>query len=120
MRHERDSGSKDVMVSMPLFPLRVASQNSSMPTPLELIAPNPVTTTRRCFGWPLFPFILTLHTAKCFTPSIASRERSVKVGPKESRVSPSHEKSHIDDISRPSRTDYRRIERHRPAARHRF
>src|SRR4029077_13887528 len=78
MRHERDSGSKNVMESMPLLPLRVASQNSLIPTPLGLIAPNPVTTTRRRFGWPLFSFILTLHTAKCFTASIASGEASVK------------------------------------------
>src|SRR4030095_10785051 len=88
MRHERDSGSKNVMVSIPLLPLRVAYQNSSIPTPLGLIAPNPVTTTRRRFGWPLFPFILTLHTAKCFTSSITPRGRSVKVdGQNETRHS---------------------------------
>src|SRR5262245_29598595 len=120
MRQERDSGSKDVMVSMPLFPLRVAFQNSSMPTPLELTAPNPATTTRRCLGWPLFPFILTLHAAKCFSSRITPRKRSVKVGPKECRFSPPPRKSHIDDISRPNRPDYWRIERHRSTPRHRF
>src|SRR5262245_22805097 len=118
------------MVSMPLFPLRVAFQNSPIPTPLELTAPNPVTTTRCCFGWPLFPFILTLHATKCFTSRITSRsphtngglllKRSVKVGPKEFKFSLPHRKSHSDDISRPSRPDYRRIERHRPTPRPRF
>src|SRR3972149_9693515 len=59
MRQGSASGLKSEIVSMPLTPSRVDSQKASTPLPLGLTAPNPLTTTRRRAGRPLFALILT-------------------------------------------------------------
>ena len=59
---DHEDGSLDLIVMgrTPLCPFKHAVQNASLPIPLGATTPNPVTTTLRRAGRPLFPIILTL------------------------------------------------------------